>query len=171
MATAGPPRSEPARADTDTSYQPAAVQVVQSFAAELYQRPATRPGNLVCSPYGVVLALAMTRNGTRGKTAEEMDRVLSAPAPADLNAGLNALDQHRSVRRKQSRLRSAVPTGQRWGACSKVSGGAGAPVTGWLWTKRVDRPVLLVIHDVDTATPLFIGRVDDPTAGVSRCAR
>ena len=28
----------------------------------------------------------------------------------------------------------------------------------------VDRPFLFVIHDVETATPLFIGRVDDPTS-------
>jgi len=27
-----------------------------------------------------------------------------------------------------------------------------------------DRPFLFVIHDVATGTPLFIGRVDDPTA-------
>jgi serpin B len=29
----------------------------------------------------------------------------------------------------------------------------------------VDRTFLYVIHDVATATPLFVGRVDDPTAG------
>lgn len=28
---------------------------------------------------------------------------------------------------------------------------------------NVDRPFLFVIHDIDTATPLFIGRVSDPT--------
>jgi serpin B len=28
----------------------------------------------------------------------------------------------------------------------------------------IDRPFLFVIHDVETATPLFIGRVDDPTS-------
>lgn len=28
---------------------------------------------------------------------------------------------------------------------------------------KVDRPFLFVIHDIDTATPLFIGRVSDPT--------
>ena len=31
-------------------------------------------------------------------------------------------------------------------------------------TMTIDRPFLFVIHDVETATPLFIGRVDDPTA-------
>ncbi len=29
----------------------------------------------------------------------------------------------------------------------------------------VDRPFLLVLHDVPTGTPLFLGRIDDPTAG------
>jgi serpin B len=28
----------------------------------------------------------------------------------------------------------------------------------------VDRPFLFVVHDVATATPLFVGRVDDPSA-------
>jgi serine protease inhibitor len=28
----------------------------------------------------------------------------------------------------------------------------------------VDRPFLFVIHDIATATPLFLGRVTDPTA-------
>jgi serpin B len=28
---------------------------------------------------------------------------------------------------------------------------------------NVDRPFLFVIHEIDTATPLFIGRVSDPT--------
>lgn len=28
----------------------------------------------------------------------------------------------------------------------------------------LDRPFIFVIHDVETSTPLFIGRVSDPTA-------
>jgi serpin B len=28
----------------------------------------------------------------------------------------------------------------------------------------VDRPFLFIVHDVATATPLFVGRVSDPTA-------
>ena len=31
-------------------------------------------------------------------------------------------------------------------------------------TVRLDRPFLYVIHDVQTATPLFLGWVADPTA-------
>ena len=29
---------------------------------------------------------------------------------------------------------------------------------------RVDRPFLFTIHDVEHGTPLFVGRVADPTA-------
>jgi serpin B len=32
-----------------------------------------------------------------------------------------------------------------------------------LITVTVDRPFLFVIHDIQTGTPLFIGRVEDPT--------
>jgi serpin B len=42
-----------------------------------------------------------------------------------------------------------------------ASGSATAPVV-----LNVDHPFLFVIHDVDTTTPLFIGRVDDPTASL-----
>jgi serpin B len=35
-------------------------------------------------------------------------------------------------------------------------------------TMVVDRPFLFVIHDLATATPLFIGRVTDPTSEGAR---
>ena len=77
---------------------PAALQhgarVAQSFGTDLFRAIATDDGNVVCSPYSVAVALAMTRNGARGGTAEEMDRVLHATSAAELNAGLNALTRH-----------------------------------------------------------------------------
>ncbi|MGH3367797.1 MAG: serpin family protein [Nocardioidaceae bacterium] len=72
---------------------PLAVRAVQAFTADLYRTLAAGPGNLVCSPYSVAVALAMTRNGARGRTADEMDRVLHAPGPERFNAGMNALVQ------------------------------------------------------------------------------
>jgi serine protease inhibitor len=66
---------------------------VQAFTADLYRRLAATPGNLVCSPYSVAVALAMTRNGAIGRTADEMDRVLHAPGLERFNAGMNALVQ------------------------------------------------------------------------------
>ena len=85
------------RRPADPATRPDAVRAVQDFGADLYRRlaaapgNAARPGNLVCSPYSVLVALAMTRNGARGRTAEEMGRVLHAPPPGRLNSGLNGL--------------------------------------------------------------------------------
>jgi serine protease inhibitor len=76
--------------------QPGA-RVVEAFGADLFRVMAEKDdtvGNLLCSPYSVAVALGMTRNGARAKTAKEMDRVLHATSPAELNAGLNALTQH-----------------------------------------------------------------------------
>src|SRR3954447_12013625 len=71
---------------------PDAVRAVQAFTVDLYhQLAAAQPGNVICSPYSVAVALAMTRNGARGQTATEMDDVLHAPDLARFNAGLNAL--------------------------------------------------------------------------------
>ncbi|MGH3367433.1 MAG: serpin family protein, partial [Nocardioidaceae bacterium] len=70
-----------------------AVGSVQAFTARLYGLLATERGNLVCSPYSVAVALAMTRNGARGRTAEEMDAVLQGPSAERLDAAMNALAQ------------------------------------------------------------------------------
>jgi len=94
VGTAGIAMSQRTRSATNASAVPATVDALQSFGADLYRRLADRPGNVVCSPYSVALALAMTRNGARGSTAAEIDRVLHAPALAALNGGLNALGQH-----------------------------------------------------------------------------
>ncbi len=70
---------------------PAAVSAVQAFTTDLYRKLAAQPGNVVCSPYSVAVALAMARNGARGQTGTEMDAVLQAPALTRFNEGLNAL--------------------------------------------------------------------------------
>jgi serine protease inhibitor len=77
---------------------PLAVSGVLAFTADLFRRLASTEGNLVCSPYSVAVALAMTRNGARGRTAEEMDRVLHSAGPARLNTGMNALVQRLEAR-------------------------------------------------------------------------
>ena len=96
-----------ARAAPDPASLPAAVAAVQAFTADLYRRlagAAAATGNVVCSPYSVAVALAMTRNGARGTTASEMEAVLHAPPLDRWNAGLNTLQGHldgRAGRRKR----------------------------------------------------------------------
>jgi serine protease inhibitor len=79
------------RAAVEDARVPQAVSGVQAFTADLYRRLAATPGNLVCSPYSVAVALAMTRNGAGGRTADEIGRVLHAPGVERSNAGMNAL--------------------------------------------------------------------------------
>jgi len=93
-----PPRTAVRLAASDLNRQAgsrrAATEVatsLQDFGVELFGDLATEPGNLVMSPYSVAVALAMTRAGARGRTADEMDRVLHAGP--DYHAGLNWLDR------------------------------------------------------------------------------
>ncbi|MEU5670032.1 serpin family protein [Micromonospora sp. NPDC047762] len=95
----GPPSTS---ADTDrVPPDPATMQAtataVRGFTADLYRTvAATRAGgNVVCAPYSVGLALAMTRAGARTTTADEMDTVLHAPRPRPcaLDHGLNTVEQ------------------------------------------------------------------------------
>src|SRR5262245_38636453 len=61
---------------------------VRALTGDLYRRLATRPGNIVVSPYSVAVALAMTRHGAVGTTASEMDAVLHSPSLGRLGAGM-----------------------------------------------------------------------------------
>jgi serpin B len=85
-------RSLVARAAGDRTLAHGAAAAVRAFTADLYRLLSRSDRNLVCSPYSVAVALAMTRTGARGRTAAEMDRVLHAPALEQLNGGLGAED-------------------------------------------------------------------------------
>lgn len=65
--------------------------MVRAFAMDLFERLETSDANLVCSPFSIAAALAMTRNGARGTTGDEMDAVLHAPQLAELNTSMNSL--------------------------------------------------------------------------------
>lgn len=88
----GQAKSKVRRAAADPAAAAAAAGAVRAFTADLYRQLSRSAGNLVCSPYSVAVALAMTRNGARGETAAEMDHVLHAPDVRRLNAGLGALE-------------------------------------------------------------------------------
>jgi serpin B len=69
-----------------------------AFALQLYQELADKPGNILFSPISISTALAMTYEGARGKTREQMSKVLNlgsdpslvAPAYSKLLAELNS---------------------------------------------------------------------------------
>lgn len=86
-------RSSAGRATADAAAATKASAALDAFATDLYRRLASKPGNLVLSPYSVAVALAMTRAGAVGETARQMDAVLRATLAGDLDAGHNALDQ------------------------------------------------------------------------------
>ncbi|GAB3805610.1 serpin family protein [Micromonospora zhanjiangensis] len=89
--------TDPVRVPPDPATTQGAATAVCGFTADLYRRLASARagGNVVCAPYSVALALAMTRAGARSTTADEMDTVLHAPQPRPgaLDSGLNTVDQ------------------------------------------------------------------------------
>lgn len=91
------PAPDPARVPPDPASAEGAAAAVRGFTADLYRSlaGAAGAGNVVCAPYSVALALAMTRAGAGSTTADEMDAVLHAPhpRPGALDSGLNTVDQ------------------------------------------------------------------------------
>jgi serpin B len=56
------------------------VSANNQFAFELYSKYRSKPGNVFFSPYSISTALAMTYEGAKGKTAEEMQSVFHFPS-------------------------------------------------------------------------------------------
>lgn len=88
LVTSGVARSAPGATGVS-----AAARGIRGLAGDLLRRLGRDAQNVVCSPYSIAVALAMTRNGALGETAAEMDRVLRAAGVHDLNDGVNALQQ------------------------------------------------------------------------------
>ncbi len=55
------------------------VDANNQFASDLYSKYRSRDGNIFFSPFSISTALAMTYEGAKGKTAEEMQAVLHLP--------------------------------------------------------------------------------------------
>lgn len=55
------------------------VDANNQFASDLYSKYKSKEGNIFFSPFSVSTALAMTYEGAKGKTAEEMQAVLHLP--------------------------------------------------------------------------------------------
>jgi len=79
--------------DVDQSEIRNVVEGNNAFALDLYEVLRAEHGNLVCSPYSISVALAMTYAGARGETEAEMSRAMYfEPVGAQLHPALNALD-------------------------------------------------------------------------------
>ena len=63
--------------------------VLADFAASLLASLAPKPKNLIISPWSIGIALSMIREGAVGKTADQLDALLGASAPA-LGDALNS---------------------------------------------------------------------------------
>lgn len=81
-----------ARATPGAGASAAAVTAVTGFTERMVAAVlADKADNLICSPYSVAAALAMTANGARGSTSTEMLAVLGGLTIDDLDGGLAAL--------------------------------------------------------------------------------
>lgn len=84
--------SDVRRAAGDPSLVTEVVAGLHTLAGGLYDGMGATPGNLVLSPYSVLVALGMTLAGAAGTTAKEMRGVLGADGLGDRwHKGLNAL--------------------------------------------------------------------------------
>ena len=86
-------RGEAPRHAPNDEFLPSTVDAANAFAIDLYRASGQGQGNFVSAPYAVLLALGMSRAGSAGTTLEQFDRVLHAKETANLDEGLNTVDQ------------------------------------------------------------------------------
>lgn len=104
-------KSEAVRATADAEAMAGAATALDKFASDLYGVLAREDGNLVLSPYSIMVALAMARAGAGGETLQQMSDVLHAGEADDLDAGLNAIDQELATRSGEQKWDSGSKTG------------------------------------------------------------
>jgi serine protease inhibitor len=115
LVRAAPPASAPAAPEPDVA---AAVRGSTALALALYQRLGSGDENLVASPSSLATVLAMALPGARGRTAEEIARVLHTTLdPGRLAVAMGTLD---------------AAIGQR----ASASNAAELDVSNVLWSQR-----------------------------------
>ena len=83
---------EPAAEKAPAAAPDQMISASNAFAFDLYKQLSGKPGNIFFSPYSVGAALAMTYEGARGLTADEMQNVLHLPKDAGLRREFFAKD-------------------------------------------------------------------------------
>lgn len=97
------------RAPSDPRAAGDAGRLVTEFGFDLYGQVRNESGDVVVSPYSVAAALAMTRAGAAGLTAEEMDLVLHADGVDDLHAAFGSLDATLATRSREIEVPEGEP--------------------------------------------------------------
>jgi len=80
------------------------VSANNQFAFDLYSRYKSKEGNIFYSPYSISLALAMTYEGARGETAEEIQAVFHFPQDANMRRE-SYLDLYQEINKKDKKYK------------------------------------------------------------------
>jgi serpin B len=80
------------------------IKANNQFAFELYSRYKSKDGNIFYSPYSISSALAMTYEGARGKTAEEIQAVFHFPQDASIRRN-SFLKIYQQINKKDKRYK------------------------------------------------------------------
>jgi serpin B len=100
----------PASSTTMPTNPDAASDIVEAnnrFAFDLYSQYKSDEGNVFFSPYSISSALAMTYEGAKGKTAEEIKAVFHFPESSVMRSGFAAANAEINKKDKKYELRSA----------------------------------------------------------------
>lgn len=83
------------------------VEANNQFAFDLYSKYSSEEGNIFFSPYSISSALAMTYEGARGQTADEIQSVFYFPEDTIRQEGYASLNQEINKKNKEYELNMA----------------------------------------------------------------
>ncbi len=149
----------PAAADRGVTPERAVAGANNAFAVDLYRKVASKPGNVLLSPWSISSALAMVSEGARGDTREQMRDVLHLPrsVPArGIPAVAKALEPGRVPERTDG--------GQRMVPAYEIS------IANRVWVQERLRLVDDYVATLEGAWAAPVGRIDFRRTAAARTA-